>query len=142
MGVSRVAGTLQSSRRMGERVEVERCGVCEIRRTFRGGRLVRAEIWRGRRRVAWRIVLDPYDDDAAIRYTSRDGLGAYIHARGRVAYFTAWGDGEELSREVIDRDRWLARCFDDMRARALGLAPRSSGFDWNDPLELIAPNVT
>lgn len=121
---------------MGERVETERCGTCEIRRTFRGGRLVRAELWRGRRRYGWRIVIDPYDDEA-LRYTSLDGLGAYIHARGRVAYYTAWGDGEELSREPIDRDRWLARCFDDMRARARGLRPCSSAFDWNDPLDLV-----
>jgi hypothetical protein len=121
---------------MRERVESEPCGACEIRRTFRKGRLVRAEIWKGRRRRGWRIVLDPYDDEA-IRYTSLDGLGAYIHARGRVAYYTAWGDGEELSCETITRDKWLARCFDDMRARARGLVPRSDGFDWNDPLELV-----
>ena len=121
----------------GERVEIERCGACEIRRTFRRGRLVKAEIWKGRKRRGWRIVLDPYDDEA-LRYTSLDGLGAYIHARGSVAYYTAWGDGEQLSSEVIDRDAWLARCFDDMRARALDLLPRSNGFDWNDPLGLIA----
>ena len=122
---------------MGERIDVENCGACEIRRTFRSGHLVRAEIWKGRKRRGWRIVQDPYDDEA-LRYTSLDGLGAYIHVRGRVVYYTAWGDGEELSSEVIDRDAWLARCFDDMRARARGLLASSSEFDWNDPLGLIA----
>jgi hypothetical protein len=121
---------------MSEGVEIERCGACEIRRTFRRGALVRAEVWRGRKRRGWRLVTDPYDSEA-MRYTSLDGLGAYIHVGGHVAYYTAWGDGEQLSREEISRRAWLARCFDDMRARAMDLLPHSNEFEWNDPLGLI-----
>jgi len=103
----------------GERIEIEACVPAgEIRRAYdRRGRLVRAELWFKNKRHGWRLVLDPHDPEG-MRYATLDGLGAYIHARGRVGYYTAWGDGEELSYENIARDAWLARCFDDMRRRA------------------------
>jgi hypothetical protein len=102
----------------GYRVEVEACGFAEIRRTLdRSGVLVSAELWHKNKRLGWRLVRDPYDD-RAMRYATLDGLGAYIHSDGVVGYYTAWGDGEVLSREEIDRDAWLARCEGDMRERA------------------------
>ena len=110
----------------GYRVENEPCGGGEIRRTFdREGKLSSAELWRGKRRHGWRLVVDPYDRES-MRYTTLDGLGAYIHSRGRVGYYMAWGDGEELSHEAIDRDAWLARCFEDMRERARQLGARDT----------------
>jgi hypothetical protein len=101
------------------RIEIEPCVPAgEIRRTYDGaGKLVCAELWHKSRRHGWRLVVDR-DDPDGMRYTTLDGLGAYIHSWGRVGYYTAWGDGEELSYENVPRDVWLARCFDDMRRRA------------------------
>jgi tetratricopeptide (TPR) repeat protein len=108
-------------------VKTEPCAVGALRLSLDAqGRLVKAELFDGEKRLGPTLALDP-DRQSGTYYKDGDSH-QFSYGGGRSCMHTAWDDeGQEGYAEAYDA--WVERCLEDLRSLGLGLLWKAADDD-------------